>query len=88
MSLSLCPRWRNKMYLFIYLFDVCAGMICFFFLSPTVLCFASFHGLVVSGWGIWTDRVFSLSPGFAQPTPINNNNNNWKEPVNQESVRY
>ena len=26
------------------------------------------------GWGLWTDRVFSLSPGLAQRTPINNNN--------------
>ena len=44
------------------------------FLSPTVLSFSSFHGLVVRGRGLWTDRVFSLSPGFAQWTPINNNN--------------
>ena len=38
--------------------------------------FSSFHGLVVCGWGLWTDRVFSLSPGLAQRTPNNNNNNN------------
>ena len=37
---------------------------------------SSFHGLVVWGWGLWTDRVFSLSPGLAQRTPNNNNNNN------------
>ena len=52
------------------------GMICSFFLSPTVLSFYSFHGLVVWGWGLWTDRVVSLSPGLAQRTPINNKNNN------------
>ena len=46
------------------------------FLSPTVLSFSSFHGLAVWGWGLWTDRVFSLSPGLAQRTPNNNNNNN------------
>ena len=46
------------------------------FLSPTVLSFSSFHGLVVWGWGLWTDRVFSLSPGLAQRTQNNNNNNN------------
>ena len=28
------------------------------------------------GLGLWTDRVFSLSPGLAQRTPNNNNNNN------------
>ena len=32
-----------------------------FFLSPTVLSFSSFHGLVVWGWGIWTDSVLTLS---------------------------
>ena len=42
-----------------------------FFLSPTVLSF-----LPSMGWCIWTDRVFSLSPGLAQRTPNNNNNNN------------
>ena len=47
------------------------------FLSPTVLSFFSFHGLVVWGWGLWTDIVFSLSPGLAQRTPNNNNNNNY-----------
>ena len=48
------------------------------FLTPTILSFSSFHGLVVVvwGWGIWTDRVFSLSPGLVQPTPNDNNNNN------------
>ena len=45
--------------------------------SPTILSSSSsFHGLVVWGWGLWTDRVFSLSPGLAQRTPNNNNNNN------------
>ena len=29
--------------------------------------------LVVWGWPLWTDRVFSLSLGLAQRTPINNN---------------
>ena len=38
------------------------------FLSPTVLSFSSFHGLVVWGWGLWTDRVSSLSPGLSQQT--------------------
>ena len=45
------------------------------FFSPSVLSFPSFHGLVVWGWGLWTDRVFSLSPGLAQRTPNNNTNN-------------
>ena len=45
------------------------------FLSPTILSVSSFHGLVVWGWGLWTDRVFSLSPCLAQRTPNNNNNN-------------
>ena len=40
-----------------------------FLLSPTVLSFSSFHGLVVWGWDLWTDRVSSLSPGLAQQTP-------------------
>ena len=31
------------------------------FLSPTVLSFSSFHGLVVWGWGLCNDRVFSFS---------------------------
>ena len=31
------------------------------FLSPTVLSFSSFHGLVVWGWGLWTDSVLTLS---------------------------
>ena len=39
------------------------------FLSPTVLSFSPFHGLVVWGLGLWTDRVSSLSPGLAQRTP-------------------
>ena len=39
------------------------------FLSPIVLSFSSFHGMVVWGWGLWTDKVFSLSPGLAQRTP-------------------
>ena len=46
------------------------------FLSPTILSFSSFHGLVVWGWGLWTDRVFSLYPGLAQLTPNDDNNNN------------
>ena len=44
-----------------------------YFVSPTVLSSSSFHGLVVWGWGLWTDRVFSLCPGLAQRTPNNNN---------------
>ena len=44
------------------------------FLSPSILS-SSLHGLVVWGWGFWTDRVFTLSPGLAQRTPNNNNNN-------------
>ena len=42
-------------------------------MTPTIF-FFSFHGLVVGGWGLWTDRVFSLSPGLAQRTPNDNNN--------------
>ena len=38
----------------------------------TILYFSSFHGLVVWGWGLWTDRVYSLSTGLAQRTPNNN----------------
>ena len=53
----------------------CRHDMVFLFLSPTVLSFSSFHGLVVWGWGLWTDRVFSLYPGHAQWT-LNNNNNN------------
>ena len=45
------------------------------FLTPTILSFSSFHGLVVWGWGLWTDRVFSLSPGLAQRTANDKNNN-------------
>ena len=48
----------------------------FLFLSPTILYSSSFHGLVECGCGLWTDRVFSLSPSLAQRTPNNNNNNN------------
>ena len=44
------------------------------FLSPTILSSPSYHGLVVWGWGLWIDRVFSLSPSLAQRTPNNNNN--------------
>ena len=36
------------------------------FLSPIVLSFSSFHGLVVWGWDLWTFRVFLLSLGLAQ----------------------
>ena len=47
------------------------------FVSPTILSSSSsFHGLVVWGWGLWTDRVFSLSPGLARRTLGSNNNNN------------
>ena len=45
-------------------------------MSPTILSSSSFHGLVVWGYGLWTDRVFSLSPGLAQRTPDNDDNNN------------
>ena len=41
-----------------------------------ILYFSSFHGLVVWGWGLWTDRVFSLSPGLAQRTRNDDKNNN------------
>ena len=44
--------------------------------SPSILSSSSFHRWVVWGWGLWTDRVFSLSPVLAQRTPNNNNNNN------------
>ena len=44
--------------------------------SPTFVYSTSLHWLVVYGWGLWTDRVFSVSPGLAQRTPNNNNNNN------------
>ena len=43
------------------------------FLSPTILSFSSFHELVVWalwGWGLQTDRMFSLSPGLAPWTPV------------------
>ena len=49
--------------------------------SPTILSSSlSFYGLVVWVWGLWTDTVFSLSPGLAQQTPNNNNNNNNQLP--------
>ena len=35
-----------------------------FVLSP-ILSLLSIHGLVVVGWGLRTDRVFSLSPSLA-----------------------
>ena len=44
------------------------------FLSPTIFFFSSFHGLVVWGWGLWIDRVFSLSPGLTLQSLVNNNN--------------
>ena len=51
-----------------------------FLVSPTILSSSSsFYGLVVWGWGFWTDRVFSLSPGHAQRTPNDDNNNNNSE---------
>ena len=53
------------------------------FLPPTVLTFSSFHWLVVWGWGLWTDRMFSLSPDLEQRTP-NNNNNNYLESTSVE----
>ena len=43
-------------------------------LSPTILFFSSFHGLVVWGSGLQIDRVFSLSPDLALLTLFNNNN--------------
>ena len=45
------------------------------FLSPSILSSSSFHGMVVWGWGVWTEGVFSLSPGLAKWTPSDNNNN-------------
>ena len=47
----------------------CWHYLLFLFLSPTVLSFSSFHGLVVWGCCLRTDRVSSLSPGNAQQTP-------------------
>ena len=41
------------------------GLINSFFLSPTIFYFSSFHGLVVYGWGLRIDIVFSLSPNLA-----------------------
>ena len=37
---------------------------------------SSFRGLVVWGWGLWTNIVLSLSPGLAHRTLNSNNNNN------------
>ena len=37
----------------------------FSFLSPTILSFPSSHGLVVWGWGLRTDRLFSLPSDLA-----------------------
>ena len=39
-----------------------------FFLSPTILSISAFHGLVVWGWGLRTDRSFSLPSGLALRT--------------------
>ena len=41
------------------------GLISSFFLSLTVFSFSSFLGLVVWGWGLRIDGVFSLSPDIA-----------------------
>ena len=57
-----------------------------FFLSSTVSSFSSFHGLCVWFWGLWTDRVFSLSLGLAQRTPNNNRNNNNNKIENELSI--
>ena len=38
------------------------GLICSFFLTPTILSFSFFHALVVWGWGFRINRAFSLSP--------------------------
>ena len=43
----------------------CWPNLLFLFLSPTILSFSSFHGLVVCGWGLRIDRVFSLSLDLA-----------------------
>ena len=48
----------------------------FHFWSPTILSLSSFHGLVVWGLGLGTNRVFSLSLGLAPRTPASNNYNN------------
>ena len=48
------------------------GMICSVFFVSTVLSFSSFHGKEEKAQPL--SRIFSLSPGQAQPTPINNNN--------------
>ena len=44
----------------------------------TLYLYPPIENLPLWGWGLWTDRVFSLSPGLAQRTPNNNNNNNNK----------
>ena len=41
-----------------------------FFLSLTVLSFSSFHGLVVWGWGLWTDSVLTLSRPCTEDSKI------------------
>ena len=45
---------------------------------PFSVSLSSFPWLVMWGWGLWTDRVFSLSPGFAQRSPNDDNNNNGR----------
>ena len=41
------------------------GLICSFFFSPKMFSFSSFQWLVVYGWGLRTDRLFSLSHNLA-----------------------
>ena len=48
------------------------------FWSITGLSFSSFHGLVVWGWGLWTDRVSSLLPALHSGLQNNYDNNNPK----------
>ena len=49
--------------------------------------FFSLHGLVVWGWGLWTDRVSSLCPCLTRRTPNNSNNNNNNKNVNK-TINY
>ena len=47
-----------------------------YFLSPTVLSFSSFHGLVVWGWGLWLIECPHSLPALHSGLQNNNINNN------------
>ena len=63
------------------------GIICSFFLSLTICSFSFIHGLLVWGWALRIDKVFSLSSSLALLTHFNNNNNNNNNKNNDKTIR-